>query len=238
MTVATIVLSLSLIPLSSGPGMEIMKPIAAPSIGGMVTSTLHVLFMTPCLFVITEDVQRYWSHRRRRAQGGRGCAAHWSAPRPTCHDPPVRSVRIAAGILDRRCGLSTGATSRRTRRPPKATAAVTPDPSTDMVYMCPMDKDIRAHAPGKCPRCGMALVDEHPGAGGVSPRRLASSPAPAPGSPVSLTFDVFDPWKGNPVTKFSVIHERLFHAFIVSRDLQFFRARPSRVERRRRSPTT
>jgi len=66
MTVATIILSLSLIPLSSGPGMEIMKPIAAPSIGGMVTSTLHVLFMTPCLFVIAEDIRRYW--RRRRGQ--------------------------------------------------------------------------------------------------------------------------------------------------------------------------
>lgn len=64
MTVATIVLSLSLIPFSSGPGMEIMKPIAAPSIGGMVTSTLHVLFMTPCLFVIVEDFRRFRERRR------------------------------------------------------------------------------------------------------------------------------------------------------------------------------
>ena len=63
MTVATIVLSLSLIPFSTGPGMEIMKPIAAPSIGGMVSSTIHVLFMTPCLFVIIEDL-REWRHRR------------------------------------------------------------------------------------------------------------------------------------------------------------------------------
>ena len=69
MTVATIILSLSLIPLSSGPGMEIMKPIAAPSIGGMVTSTLHVLFMTPCLFVIVEDIRQYWQGRRLRRQG-------------------------------------------------------------------------------------------------------------------------------------------------------------------------
>jgi Cu(I)/Ag(I) efflux system membrane protein CusA/SilA len=46
--------------------MEIMKPIAAPSIGGMVTSTLHVLFMTPCLFVITEDVKRWLARRQRR----------------------------------------------------------------------------------------------------------------------------------------------------------------------------
>jgi Cu(I)/Ag(I) efflux system membrane protein CusA/SilA len=68
MTVATIILSLSLIPLSSGPGMEIMKPIAAPSIGGMITSTLHVLFMTPCLFVISDDVRRWWSRRRAREE--------------------------------------------------------------------------------------------------------------------------------------------------------------------------
>jgi len=63
MTVATIVLSLSLIPFSTGTGMEIMKPIAAPSIGGMVSSTIHVLFMTPCLFVIVEDFRQYWRRR-------------------------------------------------------------------------------------------------------------------------------------------------------------------------------
>jgi Cu(I)/Ag(I) efflux system membrane protein CusA/SilA len=69
MTVATIILSLSLIPISSGPGMEIMKPIAAPSIGGMVSSTLHVLFMTPCLFVISEDIRRWWSRQTARVGG-------------------------------------------------------------------------------------------------------------------------------------------------------------------------
>jgi Cu(I)/Ag(I) efflux system membrane protein CusA/SilA len=68
MTVAAIVLSLIPIMLSNGPGMEIMKPIAAPSIGGMVTSTLHVLFMTPCLFVIGEDVRQWWE-RRSMANG-------------------------------------------------------------------------------------------------------------------------------------------------------------------------
>ncbi len=49
--------------------MEIMKPIAVPSIGGMVTSSLHVLFMTPCLFVIGEDLRLAWQRRvqKRRA---------------------------------------------------------------------------------------------------------------------------------------------------------------------------
>jgi Cu(I)/Ag(I) efflux system membrane protein CusA/SilA len=67
MTVAAIVLSLLPVMFSTGAGMEIMKPIAAPSIGGMVTSSLHVLFMTPCLFVIGEDIRRYWLRRRGRS---------------------------------------------------------------------------------------------------------------------------------------------------------------------------
>src|SRR5678815_1065538 len=65
MTVAAIVLSVLPVMFSNGAGMEIMKPIAAPSIGGMLTSSLHVLFMTPCLFVIGEDLRLAW---RRRAE--------------------------------------------------------------------------------------------------------------------------------------------------------------------------
>jgi Cu(I)/Ag(I) efflux system membrane protein CusA/SilA len=61
MTVAVTVLSLLPVMLSSGLGMEIMKPIATPTIGGMLTSTIYVLFLIPCLFAIGEDL------RRRRA---------------------------------------------------------------------------------------------------------------------------------------------------------------------------
>lgn len=57
MTVAAVVLSLLPIAFSTRPGMDIMKPIAAPSIGGMITSALHVLFMTPLLFIIGEDIR-------------------------------------------------------------------------------------------------------------------------------------------------------------------------------------
>jgi copper/silver efflux system protein len=66
MTVAAIILSLLPVMFATGAGMEIMKPIAAPSIGGMVSSSLHVLFMTPCLFVIGEDVRNWWRRRAER----------------------------------------------------------------------------------------------------------------------------------------------------------------------------
>ncbi len=58
MTVAATTLSLLPIMLSTGAGMEIMKPIATPTIGGMITSTIYVLFLIPCLFAIGEDIRR------------------------------------------------------------------------------------------------------------------------------------------------------------------------------------
>ena len=66
MTVAAIVLSLLPVMFSTGAGMDILKPIAAPSVGGMVTSSLHVLFMTPCLFVIGEDIRGWWARRANK----------------------------------------------------------------------------------------------------------------------------------------------------------------------------
>jgi hypothetical protein len=92
----------------------------------------------------------------------------------------------------------------------------------DVAYVCPMDRDVRSSAPGKCPRCGMALV-----AGTPDPIEyhidLAVNPnPPQPNEPTELRFQVFDPWANHLVQKFLPVHEKLFHAFIVSRDLESF----------------
>jgi Cu(I)/Ag(I) efflux system membrane protein CusA/SilA len=50
MTVATIVASLLPILWSHRTGSEIMKPLATPVIGGMVSSLLHILVVTPVIF--------------------------------------------------------------------------------------------------------------------------------------------------------------------------------------------
>lgn len=98
--------------------------------------------------------------------------------------------------------------------------AQTPDPNA--IFVCPMDPDVRGHDPGTCPRCGMKLA-----AGLAEPIEyeldLTASPrALQPGNPVDLTFAVHDPWKHRPVTKFQVVHEKLFHMFVVGEDLEFF----------------
>jgi Cu(I)/Ag(I) efflux system membrane protein CusA/SilA len=52
MTVAVALIGLVPIMWSSGTGADVMKPIAAPMIGGMVSSAIHVLIMTPVIFVL------------------------------------------------------------------------------------------------------------------------------------------------------------------------------------------
>ncbi len=50
MTVSTSLIALIPIMWSTGVGADVMKPLAAPMIGGLFTSTIHVLIMTPVLF--------------------------------------------------------------------------------------------------------------------------------------------------------------------------------------------
>jgi Cu(I)/Ag(I) efflux system membrane protein CusA/SilA len=52
MTVTVVMASLVPIMWSTGVGSDVMKPIAAPIIGGMITSTVHVLIITPVIFYI------------------------------------------------------------------------------------------------------------------------------------------------------------------------------------------
>jgi len=63
MTVATIVASLLPIMWSTRAGAEVMKPLATPVIGGMLSSLIHVLIVTPVLFA--------WLHTREQQRPDR-----------------------------------------------------------------------------------------------------------------------------------------------------------------------
>ncbi|MGI9075442.1 MAG: efflux RND transporter permease subunit [Bryobacteraceae bacterium] len=52
MTVTAVLASLVPILWETGIGSDVMKPIAAPIVGGMITSTIHVLILVPIFFVI------------------------------------------------------------------------------------------------------------------------------------------------------------------------------------------
>jgi hypothetical protein len=52
MTVTAVILSLGPILWETGIGSDVMKPIAAPIVGGMITSTIHVLILVPVFFFL------------------------------------------------------------------------------------------------------------------------------------------------------------------------------------------
>ncbi len=55
MTVTAVLASLVPILWETGIGSDVMKPIAAPVVGGMITSTIHVLILVPVFFVMMKE---------------------------------------------------------------------------------------------------------------------------------------------------------------------------------------
>jgi len=85
MTVATVVAGLLPIMWSTRAGAEVMKPLATPVLGGMASSLLHVLVVTPVLF--------FWIQERRlRLQDE-------SLPQTESVPMNRRRVLMAAGAL-------------------------------------------------------------------------------------------------------------------------------------------
>ncbi len=78
MTVCAVLASLAPILWESGIGSDVMKPIAAPIVGGMITSTIHVLILVPVFFVMMKE-------RELR----RGTLLHREDNQTTPHQDPI-----------------------------------------------------------------------------------------------------------------------------------------------------
>ena len=123
----------------------------------------------------------------------------------------MRRLALTVGILVSALLIA------QTAAPPNAGA---PPPSLD--YVCPMHPDVRSAGTGQCPRCGMGLVIGIPDPVEY-PLDLTLTPrAPKPHQRVELDFRIKDPKTGAPIKRFELIHDKLFHMFIVSQDLNFF----------------
>ena len=76
MTVSTVVAGLLPIMWSTSVGAEVMKPLATPVLGGMISSLIHVLIVTPVLFFSIRERQLGLQHQPlpaapERTSGGR-----------------------------------------------------------------------------------------------------------------------------------------------------------------------
>jgi hypothetical protein len=101
-------------------------------------------------------------------------------------------------------------------------------PTTTSGYICPMHPNEVKAEPGTCSICGMTLVAGDPMATADYVLRVTTEPrAVKPGQKTKFRIAVLHPLTGAPVDKFAEVHDRLFHFFIVSRDMtQFFHEHP------------
>ncbi|PYS43551.1 MAG: hypothetical protein DMG14_00475, partial [Acidobacteria bacterium] len=97
------------------------------------------------------------------------------------------------------------------------------EPDSETAWVCPMHPDYTLDIAGKCPRCGMDLVRAAPF--DVRDYRLDFRTVPAvvkPGQRTKLLFRIFHPGSGEPIKKFEVVHERQYHLFVISQDMEYF----------------
>jgi len=99
----------------------------------------------------------------------------------------------------------------------------TPAAEEDTAWVCPMHGDYTMDVAGKCPRCGMDLVRAAPF--DVRDYRLDFRTIPAvvkPGQKAKLLFRISHPGSGDAIKKFEVVHERQYHLFLISQDMEYF----------------
>lgn len=102
-------------------------------------------------------------------------------------------------------------------------------PSATSGYICPMHPNEVKAEPGTCSICGMTLVPGDPMATADYGLRITTEPGVVKaGEKIKFRIAVTHPLTGEPVKEFGEVHDRLFHLFIVSRDMkQFFHEHPT-----------
>jgi hypothetical protein len=101
-------------------------------------------------------------------------------------------------------------------------------PATTSGFICPMHpNEVKATA-GTCSICGMTLVPGDPMATADYSLSITTEPkAVKAGQKTRFKIAVRHPLTNEPVKEFAEVHDRLFHFFIISRDMtQFFHEHP------------
>lgn len=137
--------------------------------------------------------------------------------------PSVGSAGILAALC---CALSVASACAPAIRSTvseidaDSTMAVADD---ETAYMCPMHPDVTSEVPGLCPKCSMALVVGKPfDMRDYQVEFRTEPPLVRPGEPARLIFNVLHPDTGATVTNFERVHDKPYHLFVISTDMEFF----------------
>ena len=90
------------------------------------------------------------------------------------------------------------------------------------VYTCPMHPAVRGERGDRCPACSMPLVPSARSIEAYTLDVLVTPSAIQAGQRAHVRFVVREAKTGAVVRHFEMVHERIFHLFIVSHDLTYF----------------
>jgi hypothetical protein len=86
-----------------------------------------------------------------------------------------------------------------------------------------MHPDVQSKVPGTCRVCSMALVSRNPSTQHPYNLEIRTSPAPVvPGQPFKLQVTVRDPEGKGVIKDFTEVHEKRYHMFVISQDLEHY----------------
>ncbi len=92
-----------------------------------------------------------------------------------------------------------------------------------------MHPDYTSSAPDNCARCGMLMIAGDPLGTLPYAVEITTTPSPPPANaPIALQIRVTHPETGESIRDYTAIHDRPFHLFVVSQDLEhFFHVHPT-----------
>jgi heavy metal-binding protein len=96
-------------------------------------------------------------------------------------------------------------------------------PAPSSAFVCPMHPDVMSATAGKCPRCNMDLVPGSPIAMPEFTLDVETTPTVVKaGQPTTFHFTVRHPLTGAQARDFGIVHDKPYHLFIVSSDMEEF----------------
>jgi hypothetical protein len=142
-------------------------------------------------------------------------------------EPALRVLRAGRGAtfmaLTALALVAFAASASRSLRAQQQAGPLTAADAADTAFVCPMHPDYTQDIEGNCPRCGMKLVKAAPF--DVRDYDLDFRTIPAvikPGERARWQFRINRPGGGERVTKFEMVHEKQFHLFVISQDMEYF----------------
>lgn len=139
-----------------------------------------------------------------------------TTPAPQPH-PDATQAAVAAYM----CPMHPDVMSAVPGKCPRCNMDLVPVPAS--AYVCPMHPDVMSATPGTCSRCNMTLVAGSPITMPDFRLHLETTPKViTAGQPTKFRFTVRHPLTGAPAREFATLHDKLFHLFVISRDMKEF----------------